>query len=113
MASRPAPLPLTENPESLSGMRPTTLLIATGIALVTAILMVVGIAANHLRQQALRTADSELARIDSVLAAASNASLDAISSRLADLAARLGRCLAARPIRAGAADRRHRGARGR
>jgi signal transduction histidine kinase len=90
MASRPAPLPLTENPESLSGMRPTTLLIATGIALVTAILMVVGIAANHLRQQALRTADSELARIDSVLAAASNASLDAISSRLADLAARLG-----------------------
>ena len=70
-------------------MRPITLLIATGIALVTAILMVVGMAANHLRQQALHTAKSELVRVDSVLAAASNASLDVISSRLADLAARL------------------------
>jgi signal transduction histidine kinase len=80
---------MAEGPESLSGMRPVTLLIATGIALITAILMVIGIAANHLRDQALRTAGSELIRIDSVLAAASNASLDVITSRLADLAARL------------------------
>src|SRR6185503_7670332 len=79
-----------ERSESLSGMRPITLLIATGIALVTAILMVVGIAANHLREQALRTTDSELARVDSVLAAAGNATLDVISSRLAGLAGRLG-----------------------
>ena len=90
MAARFAPLQSTEkSPGSLSGMRPITLLIATGIALVTAIVMVIGIAANHLRVQALHTANSELARVDSVLAAASNASLDAIASRLADLAARL------------------------
>ena len=90
MASRVASRPtMAECPESLSGMRPVTLLIATGIALITAILMVIGIAANHLRDQALRTAGSELTRIDSVLAAASSASLDVITSRLADLAARL------------------------
>src|SRR6185503_9048897 len=90
MASRVASRPtMAEGPESLSGMRPITLLIATGIALITAILMVIGIAANHLRDQALRTAGSELTRIDSVLATASNASLDVITSRLADLAARL------------------------
>src|SRR4051812_32172928 len=91
MNSRFAPRAGTaERPESLSGVRPVTLLIATGIALVTAILMVVGIAANHLRQQALHTAESELARVDAVLAAATSASLDVISSRLSDLAARLG-----------------------
>ena len=63
-------------------MRPLTLLIATGIALVTAILMVTGIAANHLREQALRTAEGELARIDGVLAAASNTALNGIAARL-------------------------------
>src|ERR1043165_508800 len=90
MASRVASRPMmAEGPESLSGMRPVTLLIAPALALITAILMVIGIAANHLRDQALRTAGSELIRIDSVLAAASNASLDVITSRLIDLAARL------------------------
>ena len=90
MASRVASRPtMAECPESLSGMRPVTLLIATGIALITALLMVIGIAANHLRDQALHTAGSELTRIDSVLAAAGNDSLEVITSRLADLAARL------------------------
>jgi signal transduction histidine kinase len=98
MAARFASHPtMTEDPESLSGMRPITLLIATGIALITATLMVIGIAANHLREQALRTAGSELARIDSVLAAASTASLDVITSRLTDLAARLEQNAAADP----------------
>lgn len=75
--------------EEFSGLRPVTLLIATGIALITAVLMVTGIAANHLRQQALLTAGSELARIDGVLAAASNRVLDGIDSRLSAIAEHL------------------------
>src|SRR5687768_16314697 len=90
MAARFASGPtMGECPENLSGMRPITLLLATGIAIITAVLMVIGIAANHLREQAVRTAGNDLVRIDSVLAAASTASLDVITSRLADLAARL------------------------
>src|ERR1051326_7468592 len=75
--------------EGISGIRPVTLLIATGIALITAVLMVTGIAANHLRQQALVTAGSELVRIDGVLAVASNQVLSAVDSQLAEIADRI------------------------
>ena len=74
--------------EEISGIRPVTLLIATGIALITAVLMVTGIAANHLRQQALITAGSELARIDGILAAASNRILGGLDSRLSEIGER-------------------------
>jgi hypothetical protein len=73
LAAGAAPgLVLAGRPEGISGTRPLTLLIATGIALVTAILMVTGIAANHLREQALRTAESELVRLARYPAAGSN-----------------------------------------
>ncbi len=77
---------VTRRIEEVSGIRPVTLLIASGIALITAILILTGIAANHLRQQALSAAERELARVGSVLAAASNRSLDAIDAQLAGIA---------------------------
>jgi signal transduction histidine kinase len=81
---------VTRRIEEVSGIRPVTLLIALGIALVTVILMVTGIAATHLRQQAIRTADGELARLGSVLAAASNRSFHVIDAQLADISGQLG-----------------------
>jgi signal transduction histidine kinase len=80
---------VTRRIEEVSGIRPITLLIASGIALIAAILLVTGVAANHLREQALTTAASELARIDSVLAEASNRSLKVADARLAEVAGRL------------------------
>ena len=81
---------VTRRIEEVSGIRPVTLLIASGIALIAAILMVTGIAANHLREQALISAASELARIDGVFAEASNRSLKAVDARLAEVADGLG-----------------------
>src|ERR1043166_5151293 len=89
--------------EQVSGIRPVTLLIAFGIVLVTAIVMATGLAANGLRQQALATAESELGRIDSVLAAAVNRSLTAADAELAEIAARVESGDAA-PFRDGAAQ---------
>ncbi len=83
--------------EEVSGIRPVTLLIASGIALITAILIVTGIAENRLRAQALTTAASELARIDSVFAEASNRSLKVVDARLAEVASRLSRPRTATP----------------
>ncbi len=85
---------VTRRIEEVSGIRPITLLIASGIALIAAILLVTGIAANHLREQALTTAASELARIDSVLAEASNRSLKVADARLAEVAGRLSQAAA-------------------
>src|SRR5579863_6285677 len=85
---------VTRRIEEVSGIRPVTLLIASGIALITAILIVTGIAANHLREQALTTAASELARIDSVLAEVSNRSLKVADARLAEVAGRLSQAAA-------------------
>src|SRR5882757_904079 len=85
---------VTRRIEEVSGIRPITLLIASGIALITAILLVTGIAANHLREQALTTAASELARIDSVLAEASNRSLKVADARLAEVAGRISQAAA-------------------
>ncbi|MGC2415402.1 MAG: ATP-binding protein [Stellaceae bacterium] len=85
---------VTQRIEEVSGIRPITLLIASGIALITAIPIVTGIAANHLRDQALTMAASELARIDNVLAAASNRSLRVADARLAEVADQLSRAAA-------------------
>jgi signal transduction histidine kinase len=68
-----------------SGVRPVTLLIASGIALILAILMITGIAARQLRERALSTASSELARIDSLLATATGRTLQAVDHRLGDV----------------------------
>ena len=75
--------------EEVSGIRPVTLLIASGIALITLVMIATGIAANNLRRQALATAESDLVRVDSVLAEALNRSLAAVNEPLGDIAARL------------------------
>jgi signal transduction histidine kinase len=91
MASSPVArhLLVTRRIEEVSGIRPITLLIASGIALIAVIMMVTGIAANNLRQQALATAADDLAGIDSVLAAAVNRSLIGIDGRLGEIAAQV------------------------
>lgn len=72
--------------EQVSGIRPVTLLIAFGIALITGILITTGIAANQLREEALSRTEVELGRIDSILVAATSRLLNAIDARLADVA---------------------------
>ncbi len=72
--------------EQVSGIRPVTLLIAFGIALITGILIATGIAANQLREQALSRTEIELGRIDSVLVEATKRSLNTVDAQLADVA---------------------------
>ena len=81
--------PVAQRIEQVSGIRPMTLLIAFGIVLITAILIATGIAANQLRQQALDTTESELGRIDGVLAEAIGRSFNLADGQLADIAARV------------------------
>jgi signal transduction histidine kinase len=78
--------PVAQRIEEVSGIRPVTLLIASGIVLITAILIATGTAANHLRQQEIATTEGELGRIDSILAEASKRSLSAVDAQLADVA---------------------------
>jgi signal transduction histidine kinase len=76
-----------QNEFVLPGVRPVTLLIASGIILVTAILIVTGLIAGHLREQALATTQIELARINLVIAEANNrsfATLDGLLQNLLD-----------------------------
>jgi signal transduction histidine kinase len=82
-------MPVTRRIEEVSGIRPVTLLVAFGIVLIIGLLISTGIAANHLRQQALSTTESELARIDGLVASATRLSLDAAGARLGEIAARL------------------------
>ncbi len=81
--------PVTRRIEQVSGIRPMTLLIASGIVLITALLIATGIAANQLRQQAITTTESELGRIDSVLAKAIDRSLNVVDAQLGDIAERV------------------------
>lgn len=81
-----AQVPVAQRIEKVSGIRPVTLLIASGIALIIGILMTTGIAADHLRRQALATTEGELGRIGTLLAAAENRTLKAADPRLADIA---------------------------
>jgi signal transduction histidine kinase len=78
--------PVAARFEQVSGIRPVTLLVAFGIMLITVILIATGIAAGQLRQQALAAADSELGRIDSVLAEAIDRSFNVLDAQLADIA---------------------------
>src|SRR3954454_18819540 len=75
--------------EQVSGIRPVTLLIAFGIALITGILITTGIAANQLREEALSRTEVELGRIDSILVAAASRLLNTVDARLADVAGHL------------------------
>src|SRR5690242_15817240 len=77
-------IPVTRRIEEVSGIRPVTLLIASGIALITALVLLTGIALNHLREQALSAAANELTRIDSVLAKASERTLRIVDAQLAE-----------------------------
>src|SRR3954452_9684716 len=77
--------------ELVSGIRPVTLLIAFGIVLITGILITTGIAAHQLREEALSRTEIELARIDSILVAATSRSLNTVDARLTDVADPLGR----------------------
>ena len=101
---------VTRRIEEVSGIRPVTLLIALGITLITAILMVTGIAAKHLREQAILTAEGELSRVGSVLAAASNRSFNVIDAQLAEVGAQLNHSAVADAagFRAAASDPRMR-----
>src|SRR5579863_6757876 len=81
--------PAARRVQQVSGIRPVTLLIASGIVLITAILIATGVAANHLRRQAISTTESELGRIDSVLAEAIDRSFNAVDAQLADIADRV------------------------
>lgn len=71
------------------GIRPVTLLIVFGIVLITGILIATGIGADQLRQQSIASTDTELGRIDGVLAAVAEQSFDNISGQLAEVATRL------------------------
>lgn len=97
------PMLVTRRIEEVAGIRPVTLLIASGIALIIVILMVTGIAANHLRRQALTAAESDLVRVDSVLAEASKRSFEVVGGRLDEIAAHIGPTTAASLPAAGAA----------
>lgn len=78
--------PMAKRIEQVSGIRPVTLLIACGIVLVIAILMATGIVADDLRRQTLVRTEREEAGIASLLAAATDRSLNAVDAQLADIA---------------------------
>ncbi len=81
--------PVAQRIEEVSGIRPVTLLIASGIALIIGILMTTGIAADHLRRQAVATTEGELGRISSLLAATENRPLSEADAELAEIAGQL------------------------
>ena len=74
-----------------SSIRPVTLLIASGIVLVAAILVLTGLVAGHLREQALDAAQVEMGRLDAVVAAGAERSFAASDTVLKTLSGRLGR----------------------
>ncbi|HYM74268.1 MAG TPA: histidine kinase dimerization/phospho-acceptor domain-containing protein, partial [Stellaceae bacterium] len=76
---------------ALSRMRPVTLLIACGIILAAAILIVTGLVAGYLREQALAASEHGLTRLDAVLAETGDQVLHAADSVLSDLDNRLNR----------------------
>ncbi|HEX3881212.1 MAG TPA: ATP-binding protein [Stellaceae bacterium] len=72
-----------------SSVRPVTLLIASGIVLIAAILMLTGLVAGHLREQALDATQAEMGRLDAVVAASANHSFAAADAVLKSLSERL------------------------
>jgi signal transduction histidine kinase len=74
-----------------SGIRPVTLLIASGIVLIAGILMLTGLVAGHLRQQALYATQAEMARLDAVVAASADRTFVAADGVLNTVSDRLRR----------------------
>ncbi|HWD59637.1 MAG TPA: ATP-binding protein [Stellaceae bacterium] len=69
--------------------RPLTLLIACGIVLAAALLVVTGLVAGYLRQQTLKSSKSGMARLDAVLLEAGNRSLLGVEAVLSDIASHI------------------------
>jgi signal transduction histidine kinase len=74
---------------SPSQPRPLTLLIACGIVLATALLIVTGLAAGYLRQQTLEASGAGLSRLDAVLVEAGNRSFQRVEATLDGVASRI------------------------
>jgi signal transduction histidine kinase len=75
----------------LPGVRPVTLLIASGIVLIAAIVSVTGFAAGQLREQALANSESELARLDAMLAVRNDEAIGRTDTIVKNLAEQLHR----------------------
>jgi signal transduction histidine kinase len=75
-----------------SRLRPLTLLVASGVVLGVALLVVTGLVAGYLRQQTLESTKAGLSRLNSVLVEAGNRSLLGAEAVLSDIAShvRLG-----------------------
>jgi len=65
--------------------RPLTLLIACGVVLAAALLIVTGLVADYLRQQTLASSEAGLSRVDAVLVEAGNRSLLGVEAMLSDI----------------------------
>jgi signal transduction histidine kinase len=77
--------------------RPLTLLVACGILLAAALLIVTGLVASYLRQQTLESSEAGLSRLDSVLVEAGNRSLLRVEAVLSDIASHIRLADAPRP----------------
>jgi signal transduction histidine kinase len=71
---------------ALSSLRPVTLLIGCGIVLIAALLIATGLAAGRLREQALARTQTELSRLDFVLAEQGNYAFQAVDLVLRNVA---------------------------
>ena len=74
---------------TLSQPRPLTLLIACGVVLATALLIVTTLVAGYLRQQTLASSEAGLSRLDAVLVEAGNRSLLGVETVLIDIASHI------------------------
>jgi signal transduction histidine kinase len=80
---------------AMSPVRPVALLVACGIVLAAALLIVTGLAAGYLREQTLAATEFGLDRLDAVLAESGSQSLHAADAMLGGLGDRLNRTGAA------------------
>ncbi|MBV8890037.1 MAG: hypothetical protein JO305_10255 [Alphaproteobacteria bacterium] len=70
-------------------MRPITLLLGCGIIINAAILIITGLAAGHMREQALATTEAELGRLDLVVAEEDSRYFSALDAQLQSIAERI------------------------
>jgi hypothetical protein len=69
--------------------RPLTLLLACGIVLAAALLIVTGLVAGYLRQQTLKSSEAGLSQLDAVLVEAGNHSLLRVEAVLSDISSHI------------------------
>ena len=69
--------------------RPLTLLVACGVLLAAALLIVTSLVAGYLRQQTLESSEAGLSRVDAVLVEAGNRSLLTVEAVLSDIASHI------------------------